>query len=192
MTNEKTPLETNEETPRKRGMASKIGKTSYKVANVVMPLGEVVSIGKHTTRSLAQTASRIGRLMETTKAEKKTQLTFDQAVEASGRTEAQLNKKFLRLKRFWWVIALAGVICTPLLLIMILLAAKTLSGVTIIRAVTFVLIFAAITAIAATRVVMSQLRLWQLHTRRLTPEDRGTFNDFRRETNWFRQCLTPF
>lgn len=183
---------TNEETPRERGMASKVGRTSYRVANVLMPLGEIASLGKLTSRSLWHTVKRVGRLRDLIREEKHTQLTFEEAVAASGRTEAQLGRKFLRLKRLWWVVALAGALITPILLVMIVLAAHTLPGVTLIRAATFVLIFGAITAIAATRVVVSQFRLWQLATRRLTPEDRGTFADFRRETDWLAQCLTPF
>ena len=183
---------TDEETPRERGMASKVGRTSYRVANVLMPLGEMASLGKLTARSLGQTVKRVARLREGIREEKRTQLTFEQAVAASGRTEAQLGRKFRHLKRFWWVVALAGALITPLLLVMIVLAIHTLPGVTLIRAATFVLIAGAIATIAATRVVVSQFRLWQLSTRRLTPEDRGTFADFRRETDWLAQCLTPF
>lgn len=183
---------TEKETPRERGMASKVGRTSYRVANVLMPLGEITSLGKLTARSLGHTARRVARLRDMSRQEKQTQLTFEEAVAASGRTEAQLGRKFLHLKRLWWVVALAGVLITPILLVMIVLAAHALPGVTLIRALTFVLIFGAITAIAATRVVVSQFRRWQLATWRLTPEDRGTFADFRRETDWLAQCLTPF
>ncbi|QOI58014.1 conjugal transfer protein TraX [Rouxiella badensis] len=190
MTHDETPRQ--HETASKRGMASKVGRTSYRVANVLMPLGEITGLGKLAARSLGHTARRVARLREGIRQEKQTQLTFEEAVAASGRTEAQLGRKFLHLKRLWWVATLAGALITPLLLVMIVLAAHTLPGVTLIRALTFVLIFAAITAIAATRVVISQFRRWQLATRRLTPEDRGTFADFRRETDWLAQCLTPF
>lgn len=183
---------TKEETPRKRGITSQAGRYAYRGANLLLPLGEISSLGKLTSRSLWNTVKRVGKLREMAQEENRTQLTFDEAVAASGRTEAQLSRKFTYLKRLWWVVALASAIITPLLLVMIALAAHTLPGATLIRAFTFVLIFGAIAAIATTRVVICQFRLWQLSNRRLTPEDRGTFADFRRETDWLSRSLTPF
>lgn len=181
-----------EETPPKRGIVSQARRASYRVANVLMPLGEITSLGKLTARSLGTTFKRVAKVLDIHREEKQTQLTFEEAVAASGRTEPQLLRKYLCFKRLWWVTALAGAIIIPLLLVMITLAIHTLPVVTLIRAVTFVLIFSAITAIAATRVVISDFRRWQLSTRRLTPEDKGTFADFRRETDWITQCLLPF
>lgn len=170
----------------------KIARTSYRVANTLFPLGEMTSLGKTTTRSLTQTVKRANELRKSIKKANSTQLTFSQAVGESGMSKPQLIRKFTLLKRFWWVISLTGVIMMPLLLIMILLAFKSLPGIIIIRALTYFIIFTLFSAVAISKVIVSELRLWQLSNERLTPEDKGTFNDFRQSDDWIKRCITPF
>lgn len=167
-------------------------KVAYRSVNILFPLGEVMRVGKVTSSSISNNFRRIRKLKATLKAEKKEQLTFDEAVAVSGHSITLLVRKFIFMKRFWWCIATICLLFIPVLAIMILLSASSLSWITIVRALTFLIVLLATAGIAATHVVNCQYRLWQLDNRRLRPEEGATFQDFRQQTRWLRNSANPF
>lgn len=181
----------NQQNTPSQSRLAKAGKATFYAANVLFPVGELAAIGKITGRSVAGNIKRIAQLRKMYRKETRTQLTFEEAVAASGRTEGELVTRFTWVRRMWWVAAVSSAAATLLLLGMVLLALHTLPAVTLLRAISFVIMFIAITAFSAARVVICQLRLWQLATRRLTPADGGTFADFCRENDWLARSFNP-
>ena len=177
--------------PVKKGFARKSARGVYLFSNLLFPVGEMVSVGKQSGNSLKTNASRIRQLLQVRREQSKEQLTYEQAVAYSGLSPQQLIAKFRLLKRFWWVIAAITLLMTPVLAIMIALSAPALPGATLIRACTFVAIFAALASIASLKVVTSQYRLWQLQHRRLSVEEGGTFENFRSATRWIKDSVNP-
>lgn len=174
-----------------RRMLSTVRTGAWYTARIVFPLDAITGTGKIAIHSLANTVRRGKAVFQQESAWRKEQLTFDQAVRESGYTVSQLRLKFTFLKRFWWLITLTCGGMTPALLVMVLLAAQSLPGLTLLRACTTTLVLTAITAVAATKVIICQYRRWQLDTRRLHPDEGGTFRAFRAEARWLRKTINP-
>lgn len=172
-------------------MLSTVRTGAWYTARIVFPLDAITGTGKIAFHSLANTFHRGKAVFQQDIAWRKEQLTFDQAVRESGYTVSQLRWKFTFLKRFWWLVTLTCGGMTPALLLMILLAAQSLPELTLLRAGTTALVLTAITAVAATKVVICQYRRWQLDTRRLHPDEGGTFRDFRADARWLRNTINP-
>ncbi|WP_061800078.1 conjugal transfer protein TraX [Serratia ficaria] len=159
--------------------------------SVLTPINDMRRIGTDVTKSVTTNIARLKEFRRESRQEKREKLSFEQAVSASGYSLPQLMWKFRFLKRLWWVVAGLFTVLTPMLLVMMLLAASTLPALTFWRAMIFVFIFAALASLAALKVVICQYRLWQLQERRVSDEEGGRFSDFCHDTHWIRDALTP-
>lgn len=116
-------------------------------------------------------------------------LTWDAAVQRSGRSVAQLQTQLIQWRMAWWLLmAFCGALALFLLL-MVLAAYSSLPGGTLIRALATLTFLVAASSLGFVKALEKTYRLWQLKVQRVSVEEGGTFQDFLAETRWIAQTL---
>lgn len=116
-------------------------------------------------------------------------LDWSRAVALSGRTPEQLHTNFRRIQVGWWFLMMSAGGLAIMLLAMVLIA-QGLPGSTLLRAVMATLLLASLSGAGFVKALIATYRLWQLHTRRVSESEGGTFRDFLAQNEWVRQVLT--
>lgn len=117
------------------------------------------------------------------------QLSWMQAVEKSGRPVELLQKAFRRKRIAWWSVMLVMGSLSALLLLMIV-ANLYLPAVMLIKAAAMEVFFIAGSLFSTLKVVEANYRLWQLSAKRVSLEERGTFQDYAAENSLWLQVVT--
>lgn len=116
-------------------------------------------------------------------------LTWQDAVQRSGRSVGQLQTQLIQRRLAWWVLmAFCGAIAAVLLLLIIAASTSLPSG-TLIKALATLLFLVAITGLGFVKALEMTYRLWQLQLQRVSAEEGGTFQNFLSETRWANQTL---
>ncbi|MBX8493189.1 conjugal transfer protein TraX [Pseudomonas cichorii] len=121
----------------------------------------------------------------------KEELSFTQAVARSGRSEEQLKQAYTRIRTLWWCVMVVACSLSLVLLLMLVAANVDLPTITLARAIVADLVLISLGLFSFAMVVKANYRLWQLATRRVSVEERGTFEDFKTETRMWSQVMTP-
>lgn len=161
----------------------KATKYTYYAANLVLPLGETLRIGramKYAGMKLAEQASRLKPVSEAASDE---EVSFDEAVAQSGYTRDVLITRFLRAKRVWLLIFALVALLTIALPLSLFLPDIPLPGIVRILSMTFML--AGFSGLMFVRALKNQLHLWQLQTGSL-----GTFAQWKNDRSWLRDTLS--
>lgn len=117
-------------------------------------------------------------------------LNWEQAVERAGMSVEQLQKAFKRIRAAWWLLLAVPGSLAILLFLMVLATKFNLPSGTLLRAGITVLVLTALSSVGFVKALVATYRLWQLESRRVSEEERGTFKDFLSENRWCRQVLT--
>jgi len=116
-------------------------------------------------------------------------LTWDAAVQRTGRSVTQLHNQLVQWRLAWWLLmAFCGALAL-LLLLMILAAYTSLPAGTLIRALATLVFLVAASSLGFVKALEKTYRLWQLKLQRVSVEEGGTFQDFLVETRWIAQTL---
>lgn len=107
-------------------------------------------------------------------------LNFDQAVQRSGKTVAELKISYRR-KQLLWSVPMICLGALSLILFSMILLASNLPTVTMIRASASALIMAALAFYSYSRVLGAVYRHWQLINQRVSISEGGTYSDFARD-----------
>lgn len=159
-------------------------KIAYHSANVLLPLSEtarMVRAGRHVA---GRHAEQIRRLFPKRAAADARELTFDEAVAASGLSRERLINRYLLNKRVWLVLFALAVLPVLMLPAALLLADIPAPGLLAVRTASLVFMLACFAGLLFARAMKSQLHLWQLQSGRL-----GSFADWRTERRWLRDVF---
>lgn len=178
---------------------SRLKKGLYYGANTLLPLSEL----RNMTQTIVDSASNhlkktnpslvINRLRPSKVLEEKLkepELTFEQALNASGCTIEELTQRFLGRKRMCLVIMTPLVLFT-FFLVIALFVNGAITGWLLAKAISYLCAMTAIIALLFTQAMIASWRIWQLKHKRATELDQGTFLDFKK-TNYIRQTLNFF
>lgn len=159
-------------------------KIAYHSANVLLPLSEtarMVRAGRHVA---GRHAEQIRRLFPKRTAADVGELTFDEAVAASGLSRERLINRYLLNKRVWLGLFALAVLPVLMLPAALLLADIPAPGLLAVRTASLVFMLACFAGLLFARAMKSQLHLWQLQSGRL-----GSFADWRAERRWLRDVF---
>lgn len=117
-------------------------------------------------------------------------LNWEQAVARAGMPVEQLQAHFKRARAAWWFLMAVPGSLAILLFLMVLATYFNLPSGTLLRAGMATLVLAALGCVGFAKALVATYRLWQLESRRVSEEERGTFKDFITENRWCRQVLT--
>lgn len=160
----------------------KATKYTYYAANLLVPLGETLRIGramKHAGMQLAEQARRLKLVSDKSSDE---EVSFEEAVAQSGYTREVLIKRFLRAKRVWLLIFSLATLLTTALPLSLFLPDIPLAG--IVRILSMMFMLAGFSGLMFVRALKNQFHLWQLQTGRL-----GTFAQWKNDRRWLRDTL---
>lgn len=146
--------------------------------NIVLPVMETGWIIRSCHHMFSSHWQRIKRcLPEKNDTATQAGLSWSEAVQASGMSPVQLERRFCRLRTRWrvffWLLLTPAVFLTGMAL-----HATALPPVTFWRLLTTLLCLLACSGLSASRALIVSYRLWQLCGRRVSVEEKGTFPDF--------------
>jgi len=122
----------------------------------------------------------------------KESLTWAQAVACTGQSVEQLQSGFRRLRRIWWLLMVGISPLAVFLLLNILLTAASLPMQTVLRAIAVEAALIALAMLSVAKVMNNDYRLWQLTAKRVSLDEKGTFQDYAAEHHMWRQVVSPF
>ena len=122
----------------------------------------------------------------------KESLTWAQAVACTGQSVEQLQSGFRRLRRIWWLLMVGISPVAIFLLLTIFYTASSLPMQTVLRAIAVDAALVTLVMLSVAKVMNNDYRLWQLTTRRVSLDEKGTFQDYAAEQRIWRQVVSPF
>lgn len=159
--------------------------------NIAIPIAETLKIAQTTARPWISTVERLRHLYQ----RKRTQeaalpsLNWEEAVKASGRTPAQLDKRFLTQKRIWRFILFVPALLVLILTALLLINPTPLPLIVWIKASVFSMALLSVSAWGFTQALICEYRRWQLRERRVSHAESGEFRCFLAETSWVKATL---
>ncbi|MGJ3447734.1 conjugal transfer protein TraX [Enterobacter sp. PTB] len=180
------------EDTRKPSLLRRAGKGAWSGLNLLLPLSETRRVTTIAGTSVLNHLKRAGRPAPANAPDDDApeQLSFVEAVAASGQTRDALQTRFYRRK----CLSLA-LTALPVMTVTALLTLTVLSGWQspwlLLRVGVISLALLALTGLLFVKTLVCTWRLWQLREGRLSPAERGGFTDFVHERGWFISTLTP-
>lgn len=162
-----------------------VKKVSWRAASILLPLPEVRTIVRTLGYAGGKKVEQVKELRRRHREESSLELTFDEAVSASGRTREELTARFRLGKRLWLLLFFPAVIFTLALLSAVLVNAGTLDSLILWRAASMMFALTGFCALLFCGALKSQLRLWQLQRGQL-----GTFQEWRATGRWLVSTLS--
>lgn len=162
-----------------------VKKVSWRAASILLPLPEARTIVRTLSYAGGKKLEQVKELRRRHREEKTLELTFDEAVSASGRSREELTARFRLGKRLWLLLFVPAALFTLALLFAVLVNAATLDSLILWRAGSMVFALTGFSALLFCGALKSQLRLWQLQTGHL-----GTFQAWRATGRWLRSTLS--
>ncbi|WP_052995107.1 conjugal transfer protein TraX, partial [Shigella sonnei] len=104
-------------------------------------------------------------------------LTWEEALQASHMSVDDLDRRFRR-RRTVWRFCCWSLLAIALFLSGMLFAASSLPLTTLVRAISTLVLILSGVALCASRALIVTYRLWQLHERKVSEPEQGTFRDF--------------
>jgi len=180
------------EDTRKPSLLKRAGKGAWFGLNLLLPLSETRRMATTAGASVRNHLAR-ARRPATAKAphdDVPAQLSFAEAVAASGQTRAALQTRFYRRKCLSLTLTALPVMAVTALLTLTVLSGGP-SPWLLLRVGVISLALLALTGLLFVKTLVCTWRLWQLREGRLSPAERGGFTDFVHERGWFISTLTP-
>jgi len=163
----------------------KIGKKAWFAANLVLPLWEAGRMVHAARYAAEQNAERFRRVWPNKLKGNTDELSFDEAVVASGCSREMLIRRYLLSKRILLVMFLIASVFAILLPVGTLIAAGPGAGVLLIRSLFLTFTMIAFAGMVFAYAMKHQLRLWQLTTREL-----GSFAQWRATGRWVKDIFS--
>ncbi|MCT4709254.1 conjugal transfer protein TraX [Enterobacteriaceae bacterium H11S18] len=173
----------------KQTPSGRLRKGAWWAANIVLPLSDARYTASKIPAALNQFRRPRAVLPSTKTAESLPELSFDEAIAASGMSVETLAGIYLRRKRFYLVLFYLAIA-----LVCLLLATGMLAQVTTpefwLRMATMCIFLLSAAALVFVSALITGWRLWQLRNRRLSPPERGVFTDFIADSRWLADTLS--
>lgn len=156
------------------------------VVNIFVPLTETRWMVNAVRHLLEQQKNRLNRFRQSD-VRQPPGLTWEEALQASHRSADELDRCFRRRRTVWrfcgWsLLAIALFLCG------MLFAASSLPQTTFIRVIATLMMTLSGVVLCTSRALIVTYRLWQLHERKVSESEKGTFRDFLADHNGWRNA----
>ncbi|CAI2155933.1 MULTISPECIES: conjugal transfer protein TraX [Serratia] len=165
----------------------RVGKVGLSLVN---PLSDIGVIYRSGVRPILNNLARAREVVRARRQVNRESLTWAQAVTATGVSVEQLHTNYVRIRAFWWFLMLVCGGLSLILLLLLLVSFVSLPGTILLRATITALILSLLGTAGFVKALIATYRLWQLTTRRVSVEEKGTFGDFRSENRCCRQVVS--
>lgn len=166
------------EDTEKKSTSARIGRSVLSVINPSSDLKIIYRLGIKPIYEKFRTLSVFSK----SESSKRELLTFEQAVQASGRTVEQLKKIYFRRQLFWWLPMALSMIFSMMIVVFSFIASD-LPVITLIRGISWAIVLASLSIFCLVSSVKAAYRRWQLANEKVSIEEGGTFSDFMQEDN---------
>lgn len=165
----------------------RVGRVGLSLVNPFSDLGIIYRRG---VRPVLNTLARVRDVVRARREVNRDALTWAQAVALTGVSVERLHTNYLRIRAFWWFLMLVCGGLAMVLLLMVMVTFISLPGAVLLRAMITALILTLLGGAGFVNALIATYRLWQLNTRRVSQEEKGTFGDFCAENRWGRQVVS--
>lgn len=157
------------------------------IINIFVPLMETRLITNSVQHMLEQQKRRLDRFRQVNNKKAQLHLTWEEALQASHMSVDDLDRRFRR-RRTAWRLCCWSLLAIALFLSGMLFAASSLPLMTLVRAISTLVLILSGVALCASRALIVTYRLWQLHERKVSEPEQGTFRDFLNDRNGWRNA----
>lgn len=157
------------------------------IINIFVPLMETRLITNSVQHMLEQQKRRLDRFRQVNNKKAQLHLTWEEALQASHMSVDDLDRRFRR-RRTVWRLCCWSLLAIALFLSGMLFAASSLPLMTQVRAISTLVLILSGVALCASRALIVTYRLWQLHERKVSEPEQGTFRDFLNDRNGWRNA----
>ena len=157
------------------------------IINIFVPLMETRLITNSVQHMLEQQKRRLDRFRQVNNKKAQLHLTWEEALQASHMSVDDLDRRFRR-RRTVWRLCCWSLLAIALFLSGMLFAASSLPLITQVRAISTLVLILSGVALCASRALIVTYRLWQLHERKVSEPEQGTFRDFLNTRNGWRNA----
>ena len=157
------------------------------IINIFVPLMETRLITNSVQHMLEQQKRRLDRFRQVNNKKAQLHLTWEEALQASHMSVDDLDRRFRR-RRTVWRFCCWSLLAIALFLSGMLFAASSLPLTTLVRAISTLVLILSGVALCASRALIVTYRLWQLHERKVSEPEQGTFRDFLNDRNGWRNA----
>ncbi|MEF5984085.1 conjugal transfer protein TraX [Escherichia coli] len=157
------------------------------IINILVPLMETRLITNSVQHMLKQQKSRLEKFRQVNNKKAQLCLSWEEALLASHMSVDDLDRRFRR-RRTAWRLCCWSLLAIALFLSGMLFAASSLPLMTLVRAISTLMLILSGVALCASRALIVTYRLWQLHERKVSEPEQGTFRDFLNDRNGWRNA----
>lgn len=157
------------------------------IINIFVPLMETRLITNSVQHMLEQQKRRLDRFRQVNNKKAQLHLTWEEALQASHMSVDDLDRRFRR-RRIVWRLCCWSLLAIALFLSGMLFAASSLPLTTLVHAISTLVLILSGVALCASRALIVTYRLWQLHERKVSEPEQGTFRDFLNNRNGWRNA----
>ncbi|KAB3088164.1 conjugal transfer protein TraX [Escherichia coli] len=158
------------------------------IINIFTPRMETRLITNYLQHMLKQQKSRLERFRQVNNEMAQLRFTWEKALQDSHMSVDDLDHRFRRRRTVWrfcfWSLQIIA-----LFLIGMLFAASSLPLTILLRAISTLVLILSGAALCASRALIVTYRLWQLHERRVSESEKGTFRNFLNNRNGWRNAI---
>jgi thiosulfate reductase cytochrome b subunit len=167
-------------------------KTLYWIANIILPLSETRSIAGNMKKMGQQQLTSMKRAREEiTHRREAPSLSFEEALNASGKSVEALAKRYTVTLRVMTVLAMLPTATLLAIFVAALLHPQFWNAAVAFRLLAWTLLLSSIACWFAFLAMVNAWRCWQLRTRRLSEAEQGTFRDYARTLRKRRRHNAP-
>ena len=134
-----------------------------------------------------QQKSRLEKFRQVNNKKAQLCLSWEEALQASHMSVDDLDRRFRR-RRTVWRFCCWSLLAIALFLSGMLFDASSLPLTTLVRAISTLVLILSGVALCASRALIVTYRLWQLHERKVSEPEQGTFRDFLNDRNGWRNA----
>lgn len=158
--------------------------------SLLNPLSDLGVIYRYGVRPVQERVAWLQARIRAWRERERVSLTWAQAVAASGQPVARLQRRYAGYRVLWWLLMVACGGPAVILGLMLVMSRGEVPLIVLARAGVTWLLLTLLTASGFVQALAATYRLWQLQSRRVSREEKGTFRDFLAENRWCRQVLT--
>ncbi len=168
--------------------ARKTARIAVSVINLLFPVRDIARIVMTAPKPLLMTLRRTREVFHQ-QAKEQADLSWAEALAASGCTEAALARRYRRSQWLWRAVMWGSLLVSLMLLTLVIGSWTTLSAFEVLRSVSFLFVLLSLTLLSFVKAMEATFRRWQLLSRRVSIAENGTFRDFKAENAWIRQTM---
>jgi len=170
--------------PEIKPASARIGSIALSIIN---PISDLKIIHRAGIKPILDRISNLNNLSNSNDSKAKS-LSFEQAVQVSGRSVTQLKKRYVIRQLFWYLLMMLSMSISMAIVVLSCLASD-LPIITLLRGLSWAMILASFSFFCFAACLKSAYRRWQLVNEKVSIEEGGTFSDFMQEDNQILEVL---